>query len=37
MLLPPDNSSSGFDNLVPMPWDWSTSAVSMTRMRMKQP
>ena len=27
---------SGFDNMVPMPWDWSTSAMSMTRMRMKQ-
>src|SRR5215469_13825649 len=26
----------GFDNMVPMPWDWSTSAMSVTRMRMKQ-
>ena len=26
----------GFDNMVPMPWDWSTSAMSMTRMHMKQ-
>jgi N-acyl homoserine lactone hydrolase len=25
-----------FENMVPMPWDWSTSAVSMTRMRIKQ-
>jgi N-acyl homoserine lactone hydrolase len=22
--------------MVPMPWDWSTSAMSMTRMHMKQ-
>jgi N-acyl homoserine lactone hydrolase len=21
---------------VPMPWDWSTSAMTLTRMRMKQ-
>ncbi|SEC99231.1 N-acyl homoserine lactonase family protein [Bradyrhizobium erythrophlei] len=26
----------GFENMVPMPWDWSISAMSMTRMRMKQ-
>jgi N-acyl homoserine lactone hydrolase len=26
----------GFDNMVPMPWDWSTSAMTLTRMRMKQ-
>lgn len=26
----------GFEGLVPMPWDWSTSAMSLTRMRMKQ-
>jgi glyoxylase-like metal-dependent hydrolase (beta-lactamase superfamily II) len=26
----------GFENMVPMPWDWSTSAMSLTRMRMKQ-
>jgi N-acyl homoserine lactone hydrolase len=26
----------GFENMVPMPWDWSTNAMTMTRMRMKQ-
>lgn len=26
----------GFDKLIPMPWDWSTSAMTLTRMRMKQ-
>lgn len=26
----------GFENMVPMPWDWSTSAMTITRMRMKQ-
>lgn len=26
----------GFENMVPMPWDWSTSAMTMTRMRVKQ-
>jgi N-acyl homoserine lactone hydrolase len=26
----------GFENMVPMPWDWSTSAMTTTRMRMKQ-
>jgi glyoxylase-like metal-dependent hydrolase (beta-lactamase superfamily II) len=25
----------GFEAMVPMPWDWSTSAISLTRMRMK--
>ena len=26
----------GYDNMIPMPWDWSTSGMSVTRMRMKQ-
>lgn len=26
----------GFENNVPMPWDWSVSAMSMSRMRAKQ-
>jgi glyoxylase-like metal-dependent hydrolase (beta-lactamase superfamily II) len=26
----------GFENMVPMPWDWSTSAMTVSRMRLKQ-
>jgi N-acyl homoserine lactone hydrolase len=26
----------GFENMVPMPWDWSTSAMTVARMRVKQ-
>jgi N-acyl homoserine lactone hydrolase len=26
----------GFENMVPMPWDWSTSAMTMSRLRVKQ-
>ena len=26
----------GFEAMIPMPWDWNTSAMSMTRMRIKQ-
>jgi len=26
----------GFESMTPMPWDWSISAMSMTRMHMKQ-
>ena len=25
----------GYEAMVPMPWDWSTSAMTTTRMRMK--
>jgi N-acyl homoserine lactone hydrolase len=31
-----DHQRDGFDNMVPMPWDWSTGAMSTTRMRRKQ-
>ena len=30
------HQKDGFEAMVPMPWDWSTSAMSLTRMRMKQ-
>jgi N-acyl homoserine lactone hydrolase len=26
----------GFENMAPMPWDWSTSAMSTSRMHAKQ-
>lgn len=26
----------GFENMIPMPWDWSAGAMSLTRMRVKQ-
>jgi glyoxylase-like metal-dependent hydrolase (beta-lactamase superfamily II) len=26
----------GFENMAPMPWDWSTSAMTISRMRVKQ-
>ena len=26
----------GFESMTPMPWDWSTNAMTQTRMRMKQ-
>ncbi len=30
------HARDGFQQMVPMPWDWSTSAMSMTRMQMRQ-